>query len=107
MWARFPCVSLTDPGYMSRKFRKLRTDKFDRETNGNFDSCSSCKRPVYMSYMSKIFRVFLKSNLSVLNFRICLLMYPGSPSRRAARCVGGAESVRRGAGRRGPGDPAL
>ena len=30
-----------------------------------------------MSYMSQNFRLFLVSNLSVLNFRIFLLMYPG------------------------------
>ena len=35
---------------------------------------------VYMSCMSQNFRLFLVSNLSVLNFRIFLLMYPGSPS---------------------------
>ena len=31
-----------------------------------------------MSYISQSFRLFLVSNLSVRNFRICLLMYPGS-----------------------------
>ena len=29
----------SDPVYMSRKIRKFRTDKFDGETNENFDSC--------------------------------------------------------------------
>ena len=33
---------------------------------------------VYMSYMSQYFRLFLVSNLYVLNLRIFLLMYPGS-----------------------------
>ena len=36
----------SDPGYMSRQIRKFRTDKFDGLTNGNFDSCNSCKRLV-------------------------------------------------------------
>ena len=33
---------------------------------------------VYMSHVSQNFRLFHVSNLSVLNFRIFLLMYPGS-----------------------------
>ena len=33
---------------------------------------------VYMSYTSQNFRLFHVSNLSVRNFRIFLLMYPGS-----------------------------
>ena len=33
---------------------------------------------VYISYMSQNSRVFLVSNLSIQNFRIFLLMYPGS-----------------------------
>ena len=33
---------------------------------------------VYMSYMNQNFRLFHESNLSVRNFRIFLLMYPGS-----------------------------
>ena len=40
----FRYVRIYDPVYMSRKIRKFRTDKFDSETNGNFDSCNSCKR---------------------------------------------------------------
>ena len=35
---------------------------------------------VYMSYTSQNFRLFHVSNLSVRNFRIFLLMYPGSMS---------------------------
>ena len=31
---------------MSRKIRKCRTDKFDSETNGSFDTCNTCKRLV-------------------------------------------------------------
>ena len=37
---------LNDPGYMSRKIRKFRRINSIRETNGNFDSCNSCKRLV-------------------------------------------------------------
>ena len=37
-----------------------------------------------MSCMSQNFRLFLASNLSVQNFRIFLLMYPGSVSGSAA-----------------------
>ena len=39
---------------------------------------------VYMSYMSQNFRLFHVSNLSVRNFRIFLLMYPGSLTKCAA-----------------------
>ena len=70
-----------DPGYMSRKNRKIRADIWMRVTNRNFDSCNSCnscKRAVYMSCMSQNFRLLHVSNLSVRNFRIFLLMYPGS-----------------------------
>ena len=43
---------------------------------------------VYMSCMSQNFRLFHVSNLSVRNFRICLLMYTGSLSLRRllSRC---------------------
>ena len=34
---------VSDPGYMSRRIRKFRTDKFDARNKGNFDSCNSCK----------------------------------------------------------------
>ena len=44
-----------------------------RETNGSFVSCNSCER--LMSDMGQSFRLFLVSNLSVLKFRIFLLMY--------------------------------
>ena len=39
---------------------------------------------VYMSYTSQNFRLFHVSNLSVRNFRIFLLMYPGSMTPRYA-----------------------
>ena len=42
---------------------------------------------VYMSCMSQNFRLFHISNLSVRNFRIFLLMYPGSLARWAAKSV--------------------
>ena len=52
-----------------------------RETNGNFDSCNSCKRLVpsrsHELHESK-FPFASRTNLSVRNFRIFLLMYPGS-----------------------------
>ena len=51
----FNPVPVIDPGYMSRKIPA-----------------------VYMSCMSQNFRLFHVSNLSVRNFRIFLLMYPGS-----------------------------
>ena len=55
-----------------------------RETNGNFDSCKSCKRlgtsRLHDLHETKFPFVSL-SNLSVRNFRIFLLMYPGSLSR--------------------------
>ena len=39
---------------------------------------------MYKFYMSQNFRLFLASNLSVLNFRFFLLMYPGSLASVAA-----------------------
>ena len=72
------------------------TDKFEsferinsiRVTNINFDPCNSCKRwfpAVYMSCMSQNFRLLQVSNLSVLNFRIFLHMYPGSLSPKSSK----------------------
>ena len=43
---------------------------------------------VYMSCMSQNFRFFHVSNLSVRNFRIFLLMYPGSVSRASSWAAG-------------------
>ena len=52
-------------------------------------SGNSCKRldpSVNMNYISQNFRLFYVSNLSVLNFWIFLLMYPGSvPAATSAR----------------------
>ena len=54
-----------------------------RKTNGNFDSCNSCKQlgtsRLYELYESK-FQFVSLPNLSVQTFRIFLLMYPGSLS---------------------------
>ena len=71
-----------DPGYMSRKIIKFERINSLREievlthvthVNGWFPA-------VYVSCMSQNFRLFHVSNLSVRNFRIFLLMYPGSPT---------------------------
>ena len=67
------------PYTWAEKFESFKRIKSIRETNGNFDSCNSCKRlAVYMSCMSQNFRLFHASNLSVRNFRIFLLMHTGS-----------------------------
>ena len=63
-----------------------------RETNGSVDSCNSCKRLV-SSRLHEIheltFPFVSLLNLSVLNFRIVLLMYPGSmvPSGRVPQAA--------------------
>ena len=70
-----------------------------RETNGSFDSVNSCIRldpsslHHCMSYISQNLCLFHMSNLSVINFRILLPMYPGCLSRcgdagRICRSVG-------------------
>ena len=71
------------PDTWSEKFESLERINSIRETNENFDWCNyvnGWEPAVYMSYTSQNFRLFHGSNLSVLNFRIFLLMYPGSPS---------------------------
>ena len=78
--------SLSDPGYMSRKIRKFRKDKFDTRNKRKF--WLGWEPAVYMSYMSQNFRLFLVSNLSVQNFRIFLLMYSGSLSLSAGLITG-------------------
>ena len=68
-----------DSGYTSRHIRKLIVEQT------SFDSCNLCKRLVpsrgyrYTSYISQGFHLFHVSTLSVLKFRIVLLMYPVSP----------------------------
>ena len=62
-----------------------------RETNENLDPYNSSKRlvPIRLRELheSNLF-LFYVSNLSVRNFRIFLLMYPGSLSDVGARCGG-------------------
>ena len=63
---------LCDPGYMSRKIRKFRTNKFDTwktEILTHATHVNGCEPAVYMSCMSQNFRLFHVSNLSVWNFR--------------------------------------
>ena len=71
-----------DSGYMSRKIIKFRTDKFDARNKREFlthgTHVNGWEPAVYLSFMSQNFRLPLVSNLSVLNLRIFLLMYPGS-----------------------------
>ena len=65
---------------------------------------------VYMSYTSQNFRLFHVSNLSVRNFRIFLLMYPGSSiaGDGAVSATGPAlPAVSTGPGRRESGVTAL
>ena len=81
-----------DPGYISRKIRKFRTDKFDRWNKRKFWlmklMVNGWEPAVYMSFMSQNFRLFHLSNLSVRNFRIFLLMYPGSVIGQATAAAG-------------------
>ena len=56
-----------------------------RVTNGNFDSCNSCRRlgiAVYMSCMSQNFRLLYVSNLSVSNFSAHVSGVTASPPGR-------------------------
>ena len=74
---------VSGPGYMSRKIRKFRTDKFDTwktEISTYATRVNGWEPAVYMSCMSQNVRLFHVSNLSVRNIRIFLLMYPGSLS---------------------------
>ena len=47
---------------------------------------------VYMSCVSQNFRLFHVSNLSIRNFRVVLLMYPGSVSGERRRRRGGGDA---------------
>ena len=66
-----------DPGYMSRQFESFERINSIRVTNGNFDSCNSCKwlgtsrlHDLHQSKFSFVTRIeFIRS--------IFLLMYPG------------------------------
>ena len=72
-----------------KKMESLERIHAMRETNGNFDSVTYVTYingwfpAVYMNYTNQNFRLFHVSNLSILNSRNFLLMYPGS---LAARC---------------------
>ena len=72
-WTMFCALSNSDPGYMSRKFESFERINSIRETNGNFDSFNSCKRLGTSRFRNGWFP-------AVQNFRIFLLMYPGSLS---------------------------
>ena len=69
------------PDTWAEKNESLERINSIRETNGNFDSCNSCKwlgtSRLHYTYTCQNFRLFHVSNLSVRNFRI-LLMYTGS-----------------------------
>ena len=82
-----PCDAVCDPGYRSRKIEKPRTDKFDTWNKHYVVSLSTHVHTsvncwlstVYTSYMTSQNLLLLHvSNVSVLNFRIFLLMYPWS-----------------------------
>ena len=79
---------------MHRKIRQFRTDKFNTRNTESLTHATHVngwEPAVNMSYMSQTFRLFHVTNLSVRNFRIFLLMYPGSrhrpDSRHAARAT--------------------
>ena len=67
---------------MSRRFESLEWTNFIRETSGGFDSLTHVNDRLHELHKSN-FRLFHASNLSVLSFRIFLLMYPGSESAAA------------------------
>ena len=68
------------PDTWAEKFESFERINSIRLTNGN-KSCVSCNSwfpAVYMNCMSQNFRLLHVSNLSVRNFQIFLLIYPGS-----------------------------
>ena len=65
---------------MSRKIRKFRTDKFDSETNGNFDSCNSCKRFPFVSRIK-----FIRSKPSNFSAHVYGVSACSSPIRHHSR----------------------
>ena len=81
---------LLTPDTWAEKFESFERINLIRETNRNCDSCSSCKRLVpsrlHELHESKFPFVHV-SNLSVRNFRIFLLMYPGSLTALTDRLV--------------------
>ena len=87
---------------MSRKTLKFRTDKFDSETNGNFDSSNSCKRlgtsrlyELLESKFSFVSRIeFIRSKLSKFSDHVCGVAEPDSERGRPLTgdgLVGGEE----------------
>ena len=71
---------LTDHGYMSKKIRKCRIIRKIHSFERNSAERNGWSPAVYISCFSQNFGLLHVSNLSVRNFRIFLLMYPGSPS---------------------------
>ena len=67
------------PDTRAQQFESLQRINSIRQTNGSFNSCNSCKWLGPAVYMSKTLRLFHVSNIFVVNFRFCLLVYPGSP----------------------------
>ena len=91
-------AAINDRVYMSRKIRKLRTDKFDGETNGNFDSCNSCNllgtsrlHELHESKFPFVSRIeFIRSKLSnfsdhVYGVNVCRPQMASPPSGTALR----------------------
>ena len=78
---------------MSRKVQSLERINSIRETNETFYSLAhinGCFPALLMSNTCQNFRLFLVTNLSFLNFRFFLLMYPGSVTDAARHCGGAA-----------------
>ena len=76
-----------DPVYMSKKFESFERINSIRETNGNFDSCNSCKRLVpsrlhelHESKFPFVSRIeFIRSKLSIFSAHVyevcCQLLF--------------------------------
>ena len=85
---------LTDPGYMSRKFKSFERINSILEINGSFHSCNSCKRlgtsrlhELHESKIPFVSRIeFIRSKLSnyfphvsgVISLRAAFLLPPGN-----------------------------
>ena len=85
-------LSSSSPDTWTEKLESFERINSMRETNGNFDSCNSCKRlepAVYMSCMSQNFRLFHVSNLSVRNFRFFSAHVSGIIEPRCGAAGGG------------------
>ena len=69
------------PDTWAEKFESLERINSTRKTNWIVDSCGSCKRLVScINHRSQNFHLFHTSHFTVLTFRPCLLVYPGSAS---------------------------